>query len=282
MPAEVLCFYSLTVKGASRYHAGGMNRYFRFFLLAGLVPFAVHAEPAPVLQTIVDRTLAHSDAQQQALQSMQYDQTAAVDQLDDSDKTVQHEVLHMIVSPGANPSMQIVSVTGDNAPATPDQAAVQAKARDVEDNKQTFTLRALVNRFTLALAGEDQIAGQPTYVLAFTPKPGQPYQDETEKVVNQLQGRIWISARTYTVLRIEARLSHPVSVAWFLARIPTLDFHYSTQDSDAGFTPSQVGITLEVDALFVGFHERQTIDMMNFRPRASKPTAGVSGVVSRQ
>jgi hypothetical protein len=259
-----------------------MNRYFRLFLLGGLLPFAAHAQPLPPLQTIVDRTLAHSDAQIQALQSMQYDQTAAVDQLDANDKTVQHEVLHMIVSPGANPSMQIVSVTGDNVPATPDQTEVQAKARDVEDNKQTFTLRALVNRFTLALADEDQVAGQPTYVLAFTPKPGQPYHDETEKVVNQLQGRIWISARTYNVLRIEARLVHPVSVAWFLARIPTLDFHYSSQDTDTGFAPSQVGITLEVDALFVGFHERQTIDMMNFRPRPPKPTAAASGVVSRQ
>ncbi len=212
---------------------------------------------------------------------MQYDQTAAVDQLDASDKTVQHEVLHMIVTPGANPSTQIVSVTGDNIPSTPDEAGVQAKARDVEDNKRTFTLRALVDRFTLALTAEDQIAGQPTYVLAFTPKPGQPYHDETEKVVNQLQGRIWISARTFTVLRIEARLIRPVSVAWFLARIPTLDFHYGTQDTDAGFAPSQVGITLEVDALFVGFHERQTIDMMNFRPRPPTQPAGVSGVVSR-
>jgi hypothetical protein len=137
----------------------------------------------------------------------------------------------------------------------------------VESNKQTFTLRDLVDRFTIVLAGEDQIAGQPTYVLAFTPKPNQPYHDETEKVVNQLQGHMWISARTYNVLRTEASLVHPVSIAWFLARIPTLDFHYSTQDTDAGFAASQVQITLQVDAFFVGFHERQTIDMTNFRPR---------------
>lgn len=246
-----------------------MNRVtsFCFLFLAGLCPLISHAAPTPPLQKIIDNTLAHDDAQQQALQSMQYDQTADVDQLDGDGKVTHHEALSMIIRPGANPSMQFVSVTGDNIPSNPDQAEAQAKGRDVEDNKQTFTLRSLVNRFMIALAGEDRIAGQPTYVLAFTPKPNQPYHDETEKVVNQLQGHMWISARTYNVLRTEAGLAHPVSVAWFLARIPTLDFHYSTQDTVVGFAASQVQITLQVDALFVGFHERQTIDMTNFRPR---------------
>ncbi len=245
-----------------------------FFLLGGPCSFITHAAPAPppattpALQKIIDDTLAHDDAQQQALQSMQYDQTAVVDRLDGGGRVTHHEVLQMIIRPGANPAMQLVSVTNDDISSKPDQAEAQADGRDVEDNKQTFTLRALVNRFTLALAGEEQIAGQPAYVLAFTPKPNQPYHDDTEKAVNQLQGHIWISARTHKVLRTQARLSHPVSVAWFLARIPTLDFYYSTPDTDAGFAPSQVRITLEVDALFVGFHERQTIDMTNFRPRA--------------
>jgi hypothetical protein len=264
---------------------------FRFFLLAGLCPFPGHAASTPppaatgLLQQIIDRTLARDDANQQALQSMQYDQTAAVDQLDDADKVTHHEVLQMIISPGANPSVKIVSVTGDNIPSDPDQAEAQATGRDVESNKQTFTLRALVDRFTIVLAGQDRIAGRPTYVLAFTPKPDQPYHDETEKVVNQLQGHMWISTRTYTVLRTEASLAHPVSIAWFLARIPTLDFHYSTQDTTVGFAASQVQITLQVNAFFVGFHERQTIDMNNFRPRphaaAASEKAPGAVVVSR-
>jgi hypothetical protein len=252
----------------------------RFFLLAWLFPAVGHAAPAspaaamPTLQTIIDKTLARDDANQLALQSMQYDQTADVDQLDRHDKVIRHEVLKMIISPGATPSMRIVSVTGDNVPSNPDEAAAAAKGRDVESNKNTFTLRALVSRFSIALAGKDRLAGQPAYVLAFSPKPNQPYHDETEQVVNQLQGRMWISARTYSVLRTEARLAQPVSIAWFLARVSALNFHYSTQDTDAGFAPSQVQITLQVDAIFVGFHERQTIAMTNFR---SRPHTGAAG-----
>ncbi len=33
------------------------------------------------------------------------------------------------------------------------------------------------------------------------------------------------------------------------------------------FTSCQVQITLQVRAFFVGYHERQTLDMKNFRPR---------------
>jgi hypothetical protein len=104
-------------------------------------------------------------------------------------------------------------------------------------------------------------------VIAFTPKPNQPYKDETEKVVNQLHGRMWISADTYDVLQTEASLAQPVSVAWFLATIPKLDFHYSRLDLSKPFTPCQVLITLQVHAFFVGFYERQDIEMKNFKPR---------------
>jgi hypothetical protein len=197
---------------------------------------------------------------------MQYDQVANVEQLNDSNQTTKHEVLQMLVRPGGHPSMLVLSTKGDNLPSNQTQA--QAQGNDVEGNKQNFTLSALVNRFAITLVGEDQIDGEPVYVIAFTPKPDQPVRDETEKVVNQLQGQMWISQRTFNVLQTEATLVHPVSVAWFLAQIPTLDFHYAMPtDPGDGFAPCQVKITLEVKAFFVGYHVRQTIDMANFRPR---------------
>ena len=174
----------------------------------------------------------------------------------------------MIIYPGGNPSMKIVSVKGDHIPSDPDQAEAQEKGRDVEGNKDNFTLRALVNRFTLSLAEETQLAGHRVYVIAFAPKPDQPYKDETEKIVNQLHGRMWISADSYDVLQTEASLAQPVSIAWFLATIPKLDFHYSRLDLSKEFTPCQVQITLQVQALIVGFHQRQIVDMTNFKPRS--------------
>ena len=233
--------------------------------------------PTPSLQEIIDHTLARDDARQKELQTMQYDQAALLEELDDSGAVLRRENLCMLIRPGASPSMAILSLRGDQIPSNPDEAEAQAKGRDVEDNKQNFTLRKLVNRFTLTLEGEDKLAGQRAYVVAFAPKPDQPSSDETEKVVNQLHGRMWIDAKTYDVLQTEASLAQPISIAWFLATIPKLDFHYRLLDPTNSFSSSQVQITLQVRAPLVGFHERQTIDMTDFRPRVT----GIQPVLAR-
>ncbi len=101
---------------------------------------------------------------------MQYDQTAHLEELDSGGAVQRQETLQMIIYPGGNPAMKIVSVKGDHIPSNPDEAEAQAKGRDVEDNKQNFTLRTLVDRFNLALDGEEQLAGREAYVIAFTPQ----------------------------------------------------------------------------------------------------------------
>jgi hypothetical protein len=240
-----------------------------FVLVASAFLGMAASRAEPSVREIVAKTLANDDARQQALQAMLYDQTASIDQLDGQERVTRHEVLTMIMSPGAQPPMRITAVSGDNAPPLSDHAAVQGMADDVEGNKATFTLHDLADRFVITREADDTIDGAPVYLLAFAPKPGQPWHDDTEKVVNQLHGHIWISQRTYNVLRTEAVLTHPVRVAWFFAKVPTLRFEYRAHDSASGFADSQERITLEVRAPFVGYHERQVIRMSRFR--STKP-----------
>lgn len=235
-------------------------------LLASATPGRSEDTPPP-LQKIVDRTVARDDFRLKELQSMQYDQTANLDELDSNGNVTKHETLEMIIRPGGKPEMKIVSVKGDHIPSNPDEAENQAKGRDVEDNKHSFNLRTLVDRFSLAYAGRETLGGHPAYVIAFTPKPDQPYHDETEKIVNQLHGKIWVSTDSYDVLQTEASLTEPVYVAWFLASIPKLTFHYSRLDLSKEFTSCQVQIALEIKALFVDIRQRQILDIRNFRPR---------------
>jgi len=231
------------------------------FVFLGMIA----GRPGPSVCEIIAKTLANDESRQQALQSMQYDQAAEIDQLDSHECVTRHEVLAMVMRPGTHPPMKITSVSGDNAPPLSDHAAVQAMADDVEENKATFTLHDLADRFNITHDSDGVIDGVPVYLLAFAPKPGQPWRDDTEKVVNQLHGYAWISKRTYNVLRTEAVLTHSVRVAWFLAKVLTLRFEYRTHDSKSGFADSQERITLEVSAPFVGYHERQVIRMSNFR-----------------
>jgi len=233
-----------------------------------LLPGISTAKPGtPSLKEIVDHTVAHDDLRQKMLQSMQYEQTANIDELDDKDAVKKHETLEMIIYPGGTPPMKIVSVKGDHIPSDPDQAEAQSKGRDVEDNKHDFSLRTLVDRFNLTLEGETTVRGHQAYVIAFMPKPDQPYHDQTEKIVNRLHGKIWVSTDTYDVLQTEASLAEPVSVAWFIAKISKLEFRYNRPDIAKDFSPCQVLVTVQVRAPFFGFYERQTVDMKNFLPR---------------
>ena len=75
-------------------------------------------------------------------------------------------------------------------------------------------LKDIAERFTITLAGMDTCEGQATYVLAFAPKANQGYRDQTEKVLNQLQGKMWISTTDYSVLKTDASLAQPVAIVW--------------------------------------------------------------------
>jgi hypothetical protein len=240
----------------------GIVRLGTFFALIWLGPLAARADLS--VSDIIARTLQNDEARQRALASMRYDQVATIDQLDRRERVTRHEVLTMIVSPGSHPPLKVTALGGDQAPPLSDHAAVQALVDDVGGNQATFTLRDLASRFVITLEGHDVFEGAPVYVLSFAPRQGESWKDDTEKVVNRLHGQIWISSRTWNVLRTEAALTGPVRVAWFLATVPTLRFEYRTQDSESGFAASQERITLEVDALFVGYHERQTIQMSHF------------------
>jgi hypothetical protein len=222
----------------------------------------------PSGREIIAKTLANDDARERTLQSMQYDQTAEIDQLDSQERVTRRDILTMVMSPGSHPSTKITSVSGDNAPPLSDHAAVQGMADDVAGNQATFTLHDLADRFVITHEGDGLIDDVPVFILAFAPKAGQPWRDDTEKVVNQLHGHVWISQLTYHVLRTEAVLTRPVRVAWFFAKVPTLRFEYRTHDSASGFADSQERITLDVRAPFVGYHERQVIRMTRFRHAA--------------
>jgi len=221
----------------------------------------------PPLSTLIERVVARDNANKKALQSMEYHQTLKTERLDEHDQVIRRQELQMIVRPGTAQELQVISEKGDNLPANPDEAALQAQGHKMQKQKIDFALKDIVNRFTVTLAGTDTLQNEPVYVLTFEPKPDQPYRNQTEKVLNQLHGRIWISARDYSVLRTEATLAKPVEVAWIFAQISALNFHYELNNTTGGMGPAHIQTSVEVDAPFIKIRQQMTIDMTQFKPR---------------
>jgi len=199
---------------------------------------------------------------------MEYHQVLKTERLDDTEHVTQRQELQMVVRPGAAQEIQVVSEKGDDLPANPDEAALQAQGQKAQKQQVDFSLKDLAGRFNIRFVAADTLHGQPVYVLAFEPKPNQPYQNQTEKVLNHLHGQMWISTRDYSILRTDATLAQPVEIAWVFAEVQALSFHYELNNSSGGLGPSQVLTSVKVTAPFISIHQRMTVDMTQFQQRS--------------
>jgi hypothetical protein len=233
-------------------------------------PMAVSAsDSVPPLATIIEQAIARDAATQKALQSMEYHQTLKTERLDDDAHVTQRQELQMVVRPGATQEIQVLSEKGDDLPSNPDEAALQAQGQKAQKQKVDLSLKDLAGRFTITFVGTVAIQGQSAYELAFEPKPGQPYQNQTEKVLNHLHGHMWISARDFSILRTDATLAEPVEIAWVFAEIQALSFHYELNSTTGGLGPAQVLTSVKVTAPFISVNQRMTVDMTQFQRRPS-------------
>jgi hypothetical protein len=245
------------------------------FLPCVLLAAALAAPPAdaPPLQTILAGVIARDAQTQRELKGMAYDEHVHTERLDAQGKPTQHQDLQLVVRPGAKPELQVVSVKGDNLPTDPDEAARQAAGKETQRRQQSFDLKEIATRFNLTLLGVSSDLGPKTYVVGFEPKPGQPYRSQTEKVLNQLHGRIWIRASDDTILRTEATLAQPVQVAWIFASLTKLDFHYELPAGGSEYGPAWLETSVEIKAPLIRIAQRQRVDMTNFHPRTATPIA---------
>ena len=229
------------------------------------------ADDPPPLATIIQKVVAQDAANQKALRAMQYHETVKTERLDSHGQTSKRQEIRMIIRPGDRQEIQVLSEKGDDLPINPDQASLQARGKAAQKQNVNFSLKDMVGRFNVSFAGTEMFEGVPAYVIAFEPKANQPYRDQTEKVLNELHGRMWINPRDYNVLQTEATLLEPVEIAWIFAQINALDFHYVLKNTTGGMGPAQIQTTVEVDIPFIAqIHQRTTIDLTQFQPRSPK------------
>jgi hypothetical protein len=221
---------------------------------------------APPVPALLEGVIARDAQTQRELKSMRYDEHVRTDRLDDAGKVTQHQDLRLVVRPGAKQELQVISVTGDNLPADPGAAAQEATGKEMQRRQQTLDLKSISTRFNLTLRGTSTELGARAYIVAFEPKPNQPYHSQIEKVLNQLHGRIWIRASDDTILRTEATLAQPVPVAWVFASIDQLDFHYELPPGGSEYGPAWLETSVVIHAPLLHIAQRQRIDMTDFRP----------------
>jgi hypothetical protein len=221
---------------------------------------------------MVEKVIARDEAITRALEKYEYDQKVEIEKLDAKGMIKGTDRLEMVVRPGAQASYTIVQDSSGGKVIPGDATAKQAKmARESEKNKTTFSLRELAARYIVTKAGVEVVAGRKAHVLAFAPKPGLKFKDRTEKVLNRLYGRMWVSTEDYAILKTEAALREPVELAWMFASMKSLEFEYVTQPAAPGMVPKEFRLQFRVEVPFRTIWQRQLITMFKFRPRLVDP-----------
>jgi len=100
----------------------------------------------------------------------------------------------------------------------------------------------LPRMLTWELVGDDNISGQPTWILNATPRADYHPKSMGGRLLSKISGRVWISKTDYQWVKAEATLADDFSVGWFLFKLHKgmhLEFE-QTRINDEVWLPKRV------------------------------------------
>jgi hypothetical protein len=97
-------------------------------------------------------------------------------------------------------------------------ASDRAKVEKEREEERAY-LREIPDAFRFRLAGEENISGQPAWVIEAEPKPGYQFKDSKAKVLGKVRAKFWITQRDNRWVKIQAEAIEPLSFGLGLFRI---------------------------------------------------------------
>jgi hypothetical protein len=90
---------------------------------------------------------------------------------------------------------------------------------DRDNARDHEMLRAMVDAFRFRLVGQAEVDGHACWVLEAAPKPGYRPATREGRILEGMQGRLWVDQRTYQWVKVHAAVVRPVSLGGFLAKV---------------------------------------------------------------
>lgn len=187
-------------------------------------------QPSP--REIVQRSLAAADCGWKAQDTYKYTQRDEELHLDSRGQVKSEDVdVTRITFVNGAPLEETIAHNG--GPPTPaevrkdqemrrklqTETPAQRAARLEKEQENRAFIREVPDAFTFRLLGTDRINGRPAWVLEATPRPG--YQSHTRygKIFSKVRGKLWVDQQDYGWMKVDATVTEPFSMGFFLARI---------------------------------------------------------------
>jgi hypothetical protein len=195
------------------------SKIFSTFLISGILFTRTFA--APTADEIISKVKERSAQSAREKNSFSYQRVSRTDYLDDNDQVKRNSVRVYEVSPvNGEPVSKLIEINGHPPKKEPPRSA----AREAGDKSRNLALGDdLLSRYRYELRGEDDIAGRKTWVLAFKPNPAAPEDGFLDKLVNAMQGTMWVDEGEYELAKVDIHLSKKLSFFGVLGGIERLD-----------------------------------------------------------
>jgi hypothetical protein len=148
------------------------------------------------------------------------------------------------------------------------------RAEELRKEKEN---RAFIDEVPLAfdfkLLGEQQINGRQAYVLQCTPKPAYHARGKYGKMFSKVEGKVWVDKQDFGWIRVDAKVTEPISMGLFLARVqPGSHIVFEqTRVADGLWMPLHVEVKAEAKILFIkNYVQDEVITFSDYRP--TQPT----------
>lgn len=185
----------------------------------------LRAQSAITADQVIQKAVARGQQDQQgSVPDFKYRKLTATEELDKTGKvTERREKLYEISCRDGLSHATLLQVNG-HAPSDQDLkqqsdnelnvAKLLGQSKPAKgDNRENFLTPELVSRFDFKLLRETTLNGRTTYELSFAPKsPELPARHLVDRLLNQLDGTLWIDAQEFEVARAEVSLRSEVNM----------------------------------------------------------------------
>jgi hypothetical protein len=145
---------------------------------------------------------------------------------------------------------------------SPRQRSARIARYEKEGRRNHLLMDQMTKAFAFKVIDETNLDGHEVYVLQATPRPGyRPPNMETEALTG-MEGKMWIDKGSFQWVKVEAQVTHPVSIASFLAQVePGTHFELEKEPVAPGiWLPSHFSMRARSRILFLIPHWGQEDD----------------------
>jgi hypothetical protein len=102
---------------------------------------------------------------------------------------------------------------------SPEDRARRVDQFQAEEKRDSRFLEEFTKAFDFKMTGGEELDHHKVYVLEATPRPDYHPPDRDTQALKGMRGKMWIDKETYQWVKVEAEVTHPVSIMGFVATV---------------------------------------------------------------